>query len=701
MDIQQAKNQVESILVSISKILPGFRPRASQKAMMMKVVEVLANARSDEHAEVTGDNFGCIEAPTGTGKTLGYAIPAWVVAKMLDRKVVVSSATVALQEQFINKDLPIIAKAVNGEFAFAVAKGRGRYACTAKLLRASGSAVQDDMFGDAVWERQPREDEIKILGDLGKNLASSAWDGDRDSLSDPVPDDLWSRVSTDRHGCSGRNCPQICACPYMRAREKFQKADVIVANHDLVLADLRLGGGRLLPDPIKTFYIMDEAHNLPQKAVSTFSGSHTIGYVQRWLDKLPKAVSRGAAAIANHTPYLAVPDLAERLSRHLDELSAMLDSAPLFRNADPTARTLPLWRFEHGMLPGPVVDIGENIYALADDLLGKVTALKSEIEEAHKDSEAPDALIAEVGWFVGRLESIVEVWGLMLANATGRQVPAAKWIALVKFGNNYDYTVNAGLISAAEKLSSMLWKKASAAILTSATLTAVGEFRMILRRTGLFWYPGVTTLKLDSPFDYQSNAKLVIPQLRSNPKDADAHTQEIVSLLPRLIEDNGTGTLVLFASRRQMEDVATSLPEPLRKKILIQGKLSKGEIIRKHCRLVDKKKTSIIFGLETFSEGVDLRGDYCTHVVIAKIPFAAPADPVEEATAEWLTKLGGNPFMDLVVPAASIKLVQSTGRLLRTESDTGTVTILDKRLHTQRYGQAILKALPPFRLEVQ
>ncbi|HBT59023.1 MAG TPA: ATP-dependent DNA helicase DinG, partial [Pseudomonas sp.] len=169
--------------------------------------------------------------------------------------------------------------------------------------------------------------------------------------------------------------------------------------------------------------------------------------------------------------------------------------------------------------------------------------------------------------------------------------------------------------------------------------------------------------------------------------------------LPEILADE-RGSLVLFSSRKQMLEVFAGVPAEFRQRVLVQGDLSKQELIRQHRKQVDDGKQSVIFGLASFAEGVDLPGKYCEHVVIAKIPFAVPDDPVEAALAEWIEKNGGNPFMEIAVPDASLRLIQACGRLLRTESDSGTVTVLDRRLVTQRYGKAILNALPPFRREI-
>ena len=184
-----------------------------------------------------------------------------------------------------------------------------------------------------------------------------------------------------------------------------------------------------------------------------------------------------------------------------------------------------------------------------------------------------------------------------------------------------------------------------------------------------------------------------------DPGDPEAHTQAIIELLPGLLEGE-TGSLMLFSSRRQMSDVYEGLPGTWRERILVQGDYSKQEILRRHREAVDAGACSAIFGLASFAEGVDLPGKYCSHVIIAKIPFAVPDSPLESALAEWVESQGRNAFMEISVPDAALRLLQASGRLLRTEQDTGKVTLLDRRVVTRRYGKAILDSLPPFKREV-
>ena len=233
-------------------------------------------------------------------------------------------------------------------------------------------------------------------------------------------------------------------------------------------------------------------------------------------------------------------------------------------------------------------------------------------------------------------------------------------------------------------------------IVTSATITALNSFDRFKLHSGA---PSDANYKaVASPFNY-ANATFIVPAMDCDPGDAQAHTEALIERFPHILDQN-EGSLVLFSSRRQMQDVYQGLSGEFRGRILMQGDYSKQEILRRHKEAVDGGRGSVIFGLASFAEGVDLPGDYCRHVVIAKIPFAVPDSPLEAALAEWVEAQGRNAFMEISVPDAALRLVQASGRLLRTEQDSGRVTLMDRRILTRRYGRDILDSLPPFTREL-
>jgi ATP-dependent DNA helicase DinG len=313
------------------------------------------------------------------------------------------------------------------------------------------------------------------------------------------------------------------------------------------------------------------------------------------------------------------------------------------------------------------------------------------------DRQTAENWFPVVGIMLTRAEGAISLWRSFSIEDHGDYAPHARWITYKPLGNETEITLSSSPVLAADALTDFLWNECFAAVLTSATLTALGTFDFLKMRSGL--HENTVYKCIPSPFDFQNKANLRIPTEGFDPSDNDGHTQAIVELLPELIEE-GKGALVLFSSRRQMQMVQQGLDESMQFNLLSQDEHSKQELIRLHKERVDKGQTSIIFGLASMTEGIDLSGDYCTNVVIAKIPFAVPNDPVEATLGEWIKGQGKNPFQEISVPEASMKLIQASGRLLRRESDTGTITILDERLLKKFYGKGILNSLPPYRLEI-
>jgi len=280
------------------------------------------------------------------------------------------------------------------------------------------------------------------------------------------------------------------------------------------------------------------------------------------------------------------------------------------------------------------------------------------------------------------------------------RAPLSRWVERMTQSRESDYLIAASPIDVAHIYQELLWSRCAGALLTSATLTAGGSFARFQQQVGLHPEDGSQYLRLASPFDYPNRARLVIPKMAAEPTQANAHTEELIEKLPQILADD-KAALVLFSSRWQMQRVADGLPMTWRDALLIQGSGAKQQLLGQHFKACEKGQRSILFGLASFAEGLDLAGDLCTHVVIAKLPFSVPNSPVEEAAAEWVERCGGNAFMQISVPDAAIRLMQACGRLLRSEDDSGTITILDRRLVTKRYGSLLLEGLPPFERVVE
>jgi ATP-dependent DNA helicase DinG len=307
---------------------------------------------------------------------------------------------------------------------------------------------------------------------------------------------------------------------------------------------------------------------------------------------------------------------------------------------------------------------------------------RSEIETWH----------INVGGMLGRAEGALALWREYAVSGEGEIPPKARWITLLNAQAQSGFELRCSPVLAADILQECLWSRAAGVIVTSATITALNSFDRFQLHSGA---PAEANYKVvASPFNY-ANATFTVPAMDCDPGDAQAHTDALIQQLPTIL-DHSEGSLVLFSSRRQMQDVYQGVTGEFGGRILMQGDYSKQEILRRHKQAIDDGDGSVVFGLASFAEGVDLPGDYCRHVVIAKIPFAVPDSPLEAALAEWVEAQGRNAFMEISVPDAALRLVQASGRLLRTEEDTGRITLMDRRILTKRYGRAILDSLPPF-----
>lgn len=671
--------------------LPGFSSRRPQLQMMAEVAHTLAAIGTDGDAPAPARHIAVIEAGTGTGKTVGYLLPALVLARSRARKLVVSSSTVALQEQLIAKDLPALQRHLPFAFRCALAKGRRRYVCPAKLTGLDAQrpvAAADDR--PARQEPQP----VRLEGRLAQAFARGTWSGDRDAWPGAIPDGLWHRLSTDRDGCLGPRCTEYARCPFQRAREGLDEADVVVANHDLVLAALDMEPGALLPDPAETMFVLDEAHGLPAKAAARSAARHAVLGVARWIDDARAlAAEAGSELRLDRALPAEVARQGERLGAALTALHAALGRHCRF-DGEGTGH-----RFAAGVLPQDLADLGAAVREAATGTQAALAALRdAAMERAKRDASAAQPHVAALGTYLGHLQQLVAAWDAMLRPPAADGKPMARWVELgVGAGSKTDFWVCAAPISGGQRLHELLWARAGAAVLTSATLRACGSFDLFMEESGLDACPGVRALSLPSPFDHAAQAELHLPRMRTHPRDADAHTEEVAALLPGLLEAD-QGALVLFASARQMQRVAQALPAPLQAQVLVQGSLSKRELLDRHRARIDQGRRSVLFGLAGLSEGVDLPGAYCTHLIVAKLPFAVPDDPVELTRREWIEGQGRSAFLERSVPEVGIRLAQAVGRLLRTPEDHGRVTVLDPRLGGTPWGRRLLAGLPPFRV---
>jgi ATP-dependent DNA helicase DinG len=681
----------------------GLTSRPGQRRMIATVANTLARIAPGDGAagaDGAGEPAVCVvEAGTGTGKTLAYALAAIPLAQDRGKRLVVATATVALQEQFVYRDLPDIAAGSGLSFSVALAKGRRRYVCLSKLDRqlAQGADAALPLYPD----EKPAADALPVYESMVDALARGTWDGDRDGWPGAIDDATWLSVTTDHHQCTGRRCPNIGQCSFYRARESLQSADIVVANHDLVLADLALGGGAILPPPEETIYIFDEGHHLPDKALGHFSSFCRLHSTRQWLRDSARALGPAAVELDQvhgiEQALLELPATLEQLAAGL-ETAEDIAAALLAEETARLGREAERLRFPHGRVAEALMPIAASLAASFERAAGVLARLEARLEDALEENpdEQLEAWHLAMAGMRARAESTQALWVDFAADVTAEEPPRARWIQRAGNAAQPGYDLLCSPILAADILREHLWSRAAGVVVTSATLTALRRFDRFRQRSGV---PEDAVFEVvGSPFDYR-RATLTVPAMDADGGDAAAHSAELIARLPGWL-DPDEAALVLFASRRQLLEVGDGVAAALGDRLLLQDSLGKQEILRRHREAVDAGRGSVIFGLASFAEGVDLPGAYCRHVVIAKLPFAVPDSPLEAALAEWIEARGGNAFMEISVPDAALRLVQASGRLLRSEADSGRITLCDRRVVSRRYGRAILDSLPPFRREI-
>ena len=630
-------------------------------------------------------------------------------------RVLISTATVALQEQLVNKDLPALAQKLEQPFKFALAKGRGRFVCKLKLERLASTGEVHDEVDDLFAEEQAQakaarpqhelQARMQFYKSMADALATDAWNGDRDSLETPPEAEAWSPVAAESSSCTGKHCPAFSNCVYYERRKDLVAAQVIVANHDLLLSSL---GSKLLPELDNCLLILDEAHHLPSTALDQFAGEMDLSRLT-WIDKLASRALR-VNQVAEVEELADVPKHAGQLRQQMQELARLVmehygEALKAQKDSYGPARV----RAARGRLPEallePLSQVAHHADGFLDALRAVSKALRAEIKDKPEEARRLSTLYAQVGALAPRLEAIYNTTQLLLAqnadDGDSKAVPHAKWFTLEIDGDFIVVKAHASPIQPGSTLRQHLWSQVRGAVLTSATLSSCGHFDFFLREAGLAGDAAVTTLEVPSPFDYARQGTLVARETAADPREAARFTEEMVEALLNDLSQIQAGALVLFTSREQMRQAVDALSTSMRNQVLVQTALPRQTLLARHREAVEMGEPSIIFGMQSFGEGLDLPGALCESLFITKLPFAPPDDPVGEARAEWLRSSGRNPFNELVVPATAIRLAQWVGRAIRTEEDKAHVYCYDRRLTTTSYGQLLIKGLPPFTLQRQ
>ena len=586
---------------ALERALPEYEPRPEQAAL----------AGAVEHALATGEHL-VAEAGTGVGKSLAYLLPALESGQ----RVVVATATKALQEQLLHQDVPIAARALGRELTIAVLKGRQNYVCRRQLQGFQPFLMAEGRDARAWEAMQGWLDETET--------------GDRAELELEPSEALWAELAVGGDRCAGRRCPFVSACFAEAARDRAGEADLVIANHALYFAHVASGGGVL---PEHDAVIFDEAHRLEESAASWLGGRVSRAGVRR----LALDVERACRDAQKPHPAREL-DRVERSGERL--LRAVAPASGRKR-----LREVP----------------AEPALVLVDALGDLATALSGQGEDLDGLARRALGMSAQVEACLGAGEHERVVWS---------EPDALAWAP----------------VDVSDELRERLWEDGPTTVLVSATLTTGEDARFVRRRLGL---DHAREAVVGSPYDFAEQALLYLPKAMPDPRSdgfIDRAAEEIVSLLA-LSEGRA---LVLTSSYRALDAYRDRVRGRVPYEVLVQGEAPRERLLERFRAEVG----SVLLATSTFWQGVDVPGESLSLLVIDKLPFSAPGDPLHEARCEAVERVGGDWFMDYALPTAVLQLRQGFGRLIRGHTDRGVVAILDPRLRTKGYGRAFIGALP-------
>ena len=594
-----------------------------------------------------------VEAGTGTGKTLAYLVPAIAAALGGNGRVIISTGTKNLQEQLMEKDIPFLQGVLPKPFAATYMKGRNNYLCLNRLARAQSAPVLEGL------------DEVDYFEEVSE-WSRETEIGDRAELSN-LPESLsfWRHIDARSDSCLGQKCPDYDACFITRMRNRAQEADIVVVNHHLFFADLSLRNGNygsVLPD--YTAVILDEAH-LVEEVASEYFGAQVSNYQ---IDDLVRDL--GMLTIEDASVDQELTHSVARMSRFADNFFMGFRDG---RGEDGRYPIIP-GTFARRKTGGEIeaTPLGELYMALE----GAISRTETTLDAIKEKSPDVESLIRRLREIRFELEFIV----------TGTDKKFVYWLER----RNRGVFLRASPIDVAGLLQDKLFEEVPTVVLTSATLSSGGNFAFIRDRLGL---DTADDLIASSTFDYESQAILYLPARMPDPRDRNwgsAAADEVI----RILNATEGRAFVLSTSLAGMQSLFENVWAEIDYPCLVQGSASKGQLLKKF----RETPNAVLFATSSFWQGVDVRGEQLSCVIIDKLPFAVPTDPIVAARQRSIEDSGGSSFYEYSVPQAIITLKQGLGRLIRSTTDRGVLAILDPRLRTKGYGRTFLQSLPPCRV---
>lgn len=638
----------------IAKQLTDYELRPQQ----LEMAEAVANALSDNEHLI-------VEAGTGVGKTFAYLLPAIDLALDTHEPVVISTNTINLQEQLIYKDIPFLQQVLPQPFTAALAKGRGNYLSRRRL--ESLMTYERGLFDT----KAEVEDLARVV-----EWVDVTEDGSKADLEPQPMFEIWNKVASDTDNCLRQRCPTYDTCFYFKARAQVDEADLIIVNHHLLFADwaLRKANPYAAILPEYRYLILDEAHHLEATATEHTSVEFSNTRVKRFLDSLCNPQGKAGLFIRFQSTgsIRLVEDAREEANQQFSLIMSWLERQGVRDRGHGITHTVGQADFVHNVLEDPLRELQSRLKSMKD-------AATTEDDQQEIDAH------------LRRCRELRNDLDVMVSHTLPDYV---YWINTSTRGRFDRVVLHATPINVSEELNAHLFDKLDSIVMTSATLATNQNFDYFRNRVGL---SHSRELLVGSPFNYQEQVEIHIPSRMPDPRDR-TFTQAATAQILNYLKLTHGKAFVLFTSYRMMDEVYENILPDLAQlgvEVLKQGEgLSRSAMLAAFREDID----SVLFGTSSFWEGVDVRGESLSSVIITKLPFEVPTHPVIEARVKQIEDRGGNPFMEFSLPEAIIRFKQGFGRLIRTKTDTGIFVALDSRIRTKFYGKQFLNSLPPSKI---